>query len=75
MRIPEFISFKELINLFASKVGIGEGALEKDIIFLYNASNLDINDLRCIKQIFPDHCTVTVVDQNNVIGANNIYCS
>ena len=41
--VPNFISIKELIKIFARKVGIPEDALGKEINFIYSASLININ--------------------------------
>ena len=60
----------DLFNIFVKKIGISEALLGKQIYFFYEAKRLDHNDQRLISEVFEkEHCTITVIDPNNVIGA------
>ena len=63
-------TIKDLFKLYVRRIGISESLIGKEIIFIFNAETLTLNDNRLINDLFPkDACTITVVDQNNVIGA------
>jgi hypothetical protein len=63
-------TIKELFQIYAQKLGIPKNILGNGIVFLYNAITLPIHDNRKINEVFPnDNCTITVIDQNGVIGA------
>ena len=74
MKVPYYISFKQLFRLYSKKVGFSETLLGKAIIFLLNAQTLDVNSESQIstKIKSKDFTTITVIDQNNVIGAIKI---
>ena len=70
--VPDYISIKELFKLYVKKLGISESLLGKDIIFLFNALTLEVNDERLISEVFHRGIiavTITVIDSKNVIGA------
>ena len=63
---------KELFKEYAKRVGFPEFHLGKEIIFLFNALTIDVNDNNTINSLFPkDLITITVIDQKEIIGANN----
>ena len=60
----------DLFEIFVQKIGIGEKLLGTQIYFFYEAGHLDVNDQRLISEVFrKEHCVITVIDPNNVIGA------
>ena len=64
---------KELFLHYCAKIGISPNLLGKEIIFLHAAQTIPINTNALIKDFFKsDLCVVTVIDQNNVIGAKNV---
>ena len=69
MKVPRNITYKELFKFYVEKIGISEHFLGNDIIFLFNATTLDVNDEHVITNKLADNCVITVVDRNNVIGA------
>ena len=69
MTVPDDITFKELFRLYVRKIGIGENLLGKEIIFLFNAETINVNDETKITSKLSNLGVITVVDQNNVIGA------
>jgi len=64
---------KELFKEYAKTVGFPEFHLGKEIVFLFNALTIDVNDEKnTINSLFPkDLITITVIDQREIIGANN----
>ena len=61
---------QDLFSLYARRVGINEKLLGTEIIFIFNAKTLERDDKRLISEVFKtDSYVITVVDQNNVIGA------
>ena len=70
VRMPLHKKVCDLFNIFVKKIGINEAVLDKQIYFFYEAGHLDHNDQRLISEVFKkEHCTITVIDPNNVIGA------
>jgi hypothetical protein len=59
---------KDLLKQYVHRIGIGESHIGKSIIFLFNGEKMDTNSDETLHN-FPDFATVTVFDQNNVIGA------
>ena len=74
LNVPKDITMKELFRLYVKKLGISPKHLGKDIIFIYNAEAIDINEQKKFSQLVKGSTTmtITVIDQNNVIGANSI---
>ena len=73
MSVSENITFQKLFRLYAEKIGIGQNLLGKDIIFLFNAETIKVDDTSLIKNKISNLATITVVDQNNVIGAKKTF--
>jgi hypothetical protein len=69
MKVPRDITYKELFRFYVEKIGVSKSFLGKEIIFLFNAMTLDVNDEHVITNKLHDNCTITVIDRNNVIGA------
>jgi hypothetical protein len=65
---PKSITIKELIKKYIRRIGISENHIGKDIIFLFNGGKLEPFSDETI-QTFQDFSSITVFDQNNVIGA------
>ncbi len=73
--VPKYYTIKQLLRFYAKKIGVGEGVLGKDIYFFFNAILMDINEERTIYDYFDknkNNITITVIDRNNVIGAEII---
>ena len=71
IKISKNKTLKDLFTTYARKIGIGENVLGTKIVFLFNAETIDVKSNKKIQELFPQNSmyTVTVVDQNNVIGA------
>ena len=70
--VPNFLSIKELIKIFARKVGIPEDALGKEINFIYCACLININDQKSIEYFGLKHNSlITIIDNISVIGGSN----
>ena len=69
--MPVNKTVNDLFRIYARRLGIGESLLGNQIYFVYDASYLDVNDRRLISDVFEskNDSSVTVIDQNNVIGA------
>ena len=60
----------EIMKLYSKKPLIGRAKLGKDIVFLYNGSQVDIHDNRTIAQFSGGKdIVISVYDINNIIGA------
>ena len=62
------ITVENLLKEFVHKLGLSENVIGTDLIFLFNGGKLDAHSQETISK-FPDISTITVFDQNNVIGA------
>ena len=64
---------KDLFKEYAKRVGFPEFHLGENIVFLFNALTIDVHDEKnTINSLFPtDSITITVIDQKEIIGANN----
>ena len=62
------ITVENLLKEFVHKLGLSENVIGTDLIFLFNGGKLDAHSQETISK-FPDIATITVFDQNNVIGA------
>ena len=73
INISKYKTIPDLFKLYVKRIGISESLIGKEIIFIFNAETLTLNDTRLIDEVFPrDASVITVVDQNNVIGAENL---
>ena len=61
-------TIKDLILKYVNKIGLGENVIDKEIIFLFNGAKIDTKSTDNIGR-FPDFASVTVIDQNSIIGA------
>jgi hypothetical protein len=70
MSTPPETPIRVHIRKYLEKLGLGEGVLEKDLVFLINATKIDVNSLDRIDTICHGIQTViTVIDVKNVIAA------
>ena len=69
---PNDISLYQLLCQYVKRLGIGEGNLGTQIFFIFNCKYLDSKDMRPLYKVFKNvegQPVITVIDQNNVIGA------
>jgi hypothetical protein len=57
---------------YIDRIGISKSHIGKDIIFLFNGGKMDPFSEDNLRN-FPDLSTITVFDQNNVIGPSLLY--
>ena len=70
MSTPPETPIRVHIRKYLEKLGLGEGVLEKDLVFLINANKIDINSSDRMDTICQGFQTViTVIDVKNVIAA------
>ena len=69
--VSKEITIAQALKEFVKKLGLSENVIGKDLIFLFNGSQLDYKSQDLVKTL-PDMAAITVFDQNNVIGAKNI---
>ena len=69
MPTPPYISIKQLIRNYISKLGLGENVLNGSLIFLFNAAVIDVNDETPVCFLFKNNTAITIVDVKNVIAA------
>ena len=68
LKMDKNTTVQQLLNEFVKKLGLSQNVIGKDLIFLFNGGKLDTNSQETISK-FQDFSTITVFDQNNVIGA------
>ena len=68
LKVDKETTYKDLILKYVRKIGLGEEVINKDIIFLFNGGKMDVNSQENISKL-PDFSSITVIDQNNIIGA------
>ena len=74
IRFPNNKTLNELMLFYASKMGINEDMLGKQIIFLLNAVTLHENDQRQLKNIFRHNMIhITVIDTYFLVGGKENY--
>ena len=61
-------TIEQALKEFVKKINLPESVIGKDLIFLFNGSQLDCNSKQLVGTL-PDMAAITVFDQNNVIGA------
>ena len=63
-------TMKDAFILFCNKADINYSVIGKEIFFLFDAKSLNSEDKRTLGQIgFKNGCMITVIENNNVIGA------
>ena len=63
---------KDLFKEYAKRVGFPEFLLGKEIVFIFNALTIDVNDDKStINSFFPKDLITIIVISKGVIGANN----
>ena len=62
---------KSLIRKYLSLLGLNENVLKGQIIFIYNAMKLNVNDQRPISDVFGGQVTIIVIETQWAIGAKN----
>ena len=73
INIPISKTISELFLLYAQKTGIGPNALGGDIIFLFDAGIIPVDEQKTVGQYFPGkNPTITVIDKGNVLGAREL---
>jgi len=68
VRVSRDATIEQAIKEFIKKLGLPESVIGKDLIFLLNGGKLDVNSQESVRTL-PDLASITVFDQNNVIGA------
>ena len=68
IKAPKNTSIKEIVKLYVKRLGLSEDVIGKDLVFLFCGEKLDTDSEEAISK-FPDMASITVFDQNNVIGA------
>ena len=62
-------TIKDALIKYCNKIGVDTSLIGKEIIFLFNAEKLNIEDRKKIGQLLKDNDQITVIDQINIIGA------
>ena len=66
--VPYYQTISYLLRLFTRKLGIRENTLEKDIVFLYNANRLKVDDQRALYEVFKGNSPkIVVFDLLNIL--------
>ena len=72
LKVPLTFSFKRLFQEFAKKFHVNDNDLQKNLLFLFDASSIPYNDETPLsaKFVSPAKCyVIIVVDRQNVLGA------
>ena len=69
MPTPPYISIKQLIRNYISKLGLGENVLDGSLVFLFNAAILNVNDETPVSSVFKNNTAITVLDVKELIAA------
>ena len=67
--VSKYATIEQAIKEFVKKLGLGENVIDNDLIFLLNGSKMDAHSQDPVITL-PDFASITVFDQNNVIGAS-----
>ena len=68
LKVSKETTYKDLMRKYVQKIGLSEDVINRDIIFLFNGGKMDPNSPEDIGKL-PDFASITVIDQNNIIGA------
>ena len=60
-------TIKDMMEVYANKIGFPKEAIGKEIKFLYNGANLDAKANDPVESVLEDFSSVIVFDQNNLI--------
>ena len=74
LKAPNYITVKELLRLYVKKLGLPESFIGTKIIFIYNAITIDLKSQQTLNELFKGGIagfTLTVIDVDDVIGANS----
>lgn len=69
VNVSKYATIEQAIKEFVKKLGLGENVIDNDLIFLLNGSKMDAHSQDPVITL-PDFASITVFDQNNVIGAS-----
>ena len=67
--VSKYATIEQAIKEFVKKLGLGENVIDNDLIFLLNGGKMDAHSQDPVITL-PDLASITVFDQNNVIGAS-----
>ena len=62
-------TFKDAVIMYCNKCGLDISSVGKDLMFLFNGSILHLDAKRNLGELLKNIHKITVIDQNNVIGA------
>ena len=68
IRVPIYTTVEKALEEFVKRIGLNKDVIGKDLIFLFNGSQMDIHSQELVEN-YQDFCSITVFDKNNVIGA------
>ena len=69
VNVSKYATIEQAIKEFVKKLGLGENVIDNDLIFLLNGSKMDAHSQDPVTTL-PEFASITVFDQNNVIGAS-----
>ena len=58
----------EILKLFAKNFNLEEDVIDKEIIFIYNALKIGLNNNKKIEHFFYDNNKIVVIDSKNILG-------
>ena len=68
IKVPIYTTVEKALEEFVKRIGLNKDVIGKDLIFLFNGSQMDIHSQELVEN-YQDFCSITVFDKNNVIGA------
>ena len=68
IKVPIYTTVEKALEEFVKRIGLNKDVIGKDLIFLFNGSQMDIHSQELVEN-YQDLCSITVFDKNNVIGA------
>jgi len=69
MSVPVTTKIKDLLLKYVYHLGLKEGVLGKELIFLFNALTINVEEEKNIIEFgLKNNITITVVDQANITG-------
>ena len=68
--IDDSLTFRDAVFMYLKKIKVYSSDVLKHIVFLYNATKLDVEDNRKLREIFNGpYSKITVLDVTNILGA------
>ena len=69
LMVEKTCTVADLLKRYVRSIGLHEKLLGDKLVFLYDAKKVNIHSQKTAGEFFPNFCVITVVDNNNLIGA------